>query len=72
MNIVGQRVCRTCKHFRSDLPNPECHLNPPHTTPVLIGVDPKKGPLIHHIVSYDLTQPHFDCGQWAPKIEIQN
>lgn len=72
-NLIGSRVCGNCKHYRDKgMPNPECHLNPPRTTPVLIGMDPRKGPLFHHVVGYELVQPDFDCSHWAPKIQMQN
>lgn len=72
--MIVTRSCGGCKHFFRQSQNPsECHYYPPRTTVLLLGVDPKGQPILHKVISSDLTHEGMEaCGQWAPKLEGLN
>ena len=68
MNIITANTCKTCKHSLAD-PNRQlfCRRYPPTCTFV---PGPQNQPL--PISSYPPIHPDWSCGEYKPKIELQN
>lgn len=69
--MIGDRTCKTCKFFFRQVQNPsECHFDPPRTTVLLLGLDPKGAPVLHHVVTRGITHEGMEaCGRHLPRIE---
>ena len=72
-----KRSCATCVAFAEDpaQPNPECHLNPPTVTILLMPQRPSiagGGPTLVPVTMSARTPTRRDewCMQWQPKISL--
>lgn len=72
MNVIGTKTCATCKWFfkQSRAPS-ECHFEPPKTTVLLLGLDARGSPILHHAITRGMTHEGMEaCGHHAPKIAL--